>query len=263
MSSSSANNIDLEGDRNSFPSPWLHWLETCSSTNSWAIDHVLDLNHGDVVYTQRQTAGRGQQQRTWYAPEGGLTASFFVDQVPTAQLSGFSLAAGLAVIQAVETLVPSCQAQLQLKWPNDVWFNRRKLAGILCEAHSRAAWSWVVVGIGLNRCVDFSQTNLMDKAISLHEIAEPVPDSQSLLEQLRYHLLAVSQMVSQTESGLAELLPQLQVRDSLRDRNITLENAGKKFSGRASGIDAYGRLVLRLSEQQTKTFASGHILWAG
>ena len=63
--------------------PWLHWLAQTPSTNSWALAHAAELQHGDVVFTPQQTAGRGQGDRVWYSPPGVLTASFVLDGVNT------------------------------------------------------------------------------------------------------------------------------------------------------------------------------------
>lgn len=249
---------------------WLHWLESCPSTSTWAIDHAADLQHGDVVFTRQQTAGRGQHERTWHSPPGVLTASFILDHLLPFQLSGLSLAAGLAVINAVEDLLPDQQGRLRLKWANDVLVDERKLAGILCEATSRSSSSHsrVVVGIGLNRCVDFAEAGLaadqIGRAISLHQIASSVPEELPLLQRLRHYLLQVSDSLSKTgisSAGIADFLPKLRERDILLDRLITLALADKHISGQAVGIDGWGRLLLRLSNGEVEAFASGRVIW--
>lgn len=246
-----------------FPS-WLHELATCPSTNTWAIEQAAILKHGDVVFTRQQTAGRGQQRRVWYAPAGVLTASFVLERLPAAQLSGLSLAAGLAVINAIEDLLPDLQGRLRLKWSNDVFFAERKLAGILCEAVTRAGVARVVVGVGLNRSVDFTEQvlNQIGNPISLHQISE-APAELALLERLRHCLLQVNDLLADAPDGIAALLPELQRRDLLLARQITLELDGERISGEAAGIDASGRLLLRLPDQQIRSFTSGRIVEIG
>lgn len=238
---------------------WLEYLDSCASTNTWAIAQSEKLTHGSVVFTRQQTAGRGQRGRTWIAPTGVLTASFVVDRVPVKHLAGFSLAVGLAVIHAVEELVPLLQNLLRLKWSNDVLIQERKLAGILCETSisSRSEVARVIVGIGLNRCADFTQTPLT-RAISLHEVTKDVPDEVLLLERLRHHLLQMSDRISQ--SGLGSLHAELQGRDILCDRILTIDLAGQEITGQAIGIDINGRLLLKFPDQSVRAFTSGHIL---
>jgi BirA family transcriptional regulator, biotin operon repressor / biotin---[acetyl-CoA-carboxylase] ligase len=245
------------------PFPWLHWLETCPSTNRWALDHLADLNHGDVIFTQQQTAGRGQQGRVWHSPPGVLTASVVLRGLAVNQLPGFSLIVGLAVIEAVEALCPALSQQLQLKWPNDVMLHRQKLAGILCESVVRRDAA-VVVGIGLNWQVDWAgaAVNLERRATSLHQWTPAVPTEMQLLEQLRQGLLnRLEALNSPSSAGLVSQLPAIRQRDFLRGRVITVESAGGQFAGEAGGLSDRGHLLLQLPNGQVRPFMSGHVIW--
>jgi BirA family transcriptional regulator, biotin operon repressor / biotin---[acetyl-CoA-carboxylase] ligase len=245
---------------------WLHWLDSCPSTNTWAIDHLAALHHGDVIFTPRQTAGRGQHGRTWHSPPGVLTTSFVLDRIPIVQLPGFSLAAGLAAIYAIEELI-DCPGILRLKWTNDVLLHGRKLAGILCEATSVGSIGRVVMGIGLNRCVDFDLAGLdaktVGQAISLHQVSSVVPSELELLERLRHYLLQTAGLMrSEDDTGLAVLLPAIRSRDALIEQEITLDLGGEKISGIGAGISDRGHLLLRLPNGEVRSFVSGHVLWS-
>jgi BirA family transcriptional regulator, biotin operon repressor / biotin---[acetyl-CoA-carboxylase] ligase len=232
---------------------WLHTLDQCPSTNSWAIAHAAQLHHGDVVLTRQQTAGRGQHGRVWHAPPGVLTASFVLDDLPLA--GGLSLAIGLAAIAAVEDLAPDLAATLRLKWANDVYLQGRKLAGILCEGTIRGTVQRVVVGIGLNRSVTF-EAEWQRRAISLHEVTI-APDELPLLERLRHHLLLTAELWR--SQGLEPFLPEFRQRDFLFDRSITIEVAGAVITGIAVGITTAGELRLRLADGTVQNLRSGHI----
>lgn len=246
---------------------WLHYLETSPSTNSWAIAHLAHLGCGDVIFTQHQTAGRGQGDRIWHAPTGVMTASVVLDEIPAMQLPALSLAVGLAVIYAVEDLAQDCQGLLRLKWPNDVLFEGRKLAGILCESSSTRAVGRVVVGVGLNRCVDFSGQDWGDIAfrpVSLHQISDQVPEEIVLLERLRHYLLESAGLLrfhDRSGQGLGGLLPALQSRDALFGQTITVEVGAEQVTGVGAGIGDRGYLLLRLANGEIRSFTSGHILW--
>lgn len=247
---------------------WLYCLEQCPSTNTWAAQ-AIGLQQGDVVFTRQQTAGRGQQGRSWDSPPGVLTASFVLEQIPIEQLAGISLAAGLAVINAVEDLVPTLEGQLRLKWTNDVFLQGRKLAGILCESAIKSSTqsARVVVGVGLNRWVEFERLEWQDdfaRRISLHQVMisnDPpgdAPDELPLLERLRHYLLlAAEQLRSQ---GIKALLRDLRQRDFLMGKFVTVETAGESVAGEAKGIGDRGELRLRLLDGTERTFISGHIL---
>jgi BirA family transcriptional regulator, biotin operon repressor / biotin---[acetyl-CoA-carboxylase] ligase len=230
---------------------WLHWLAATPSTNTWAIDHAHQLQHGDVVFTPQQTAGRGQFDRVWQSPPGVLTASFVLDGVP---LTGLSLAVGLAVIYAIEDLINSPHI-LQLKWPNDIWYHQQKLAGILCEVHKNR----VVVGIGCNLQVNLPAT--IPNAISLHQI-HTVPISElSMLTSIRRYLLETAEVL--ISKGFTALLPALTARDALRDRSISVTANDQTTIGIGNGFDHQGYLQILLPNQQIQSITSGQVRLLG
>jgi BirA family transcriptional regulator, biotin operon repressor / biotin---[acetyl-CoA-carboxylase] ligase len=247
---------------------WLHYLESCPSTNTWALtqlDRSKDnLKHGDVVFTRQQTAGRGQQGRSWFSSKGVLTASFYLDRIPAIHLPCLSLLAGLAVIYAVEDSTIVLKDKLRLKWTNDIMLAEGKLAGILCEAITEGSQARVIVGVGLNRCVNFTETNLQDFSIanpvSLHQFAT-VPKELTLLEKMRHYLLELSSLMNSEKSPLTAFLPELNRRDFLRDRQIRLQLMDREYIGKAEGIDDRGCLLIRLADDRLQRFISGRVLF--
>jgi BirA family transcriptional regulator, biotin operon repressor / biotin---[acetyl-CoA-carboxylase] ligase len=235
---------------------WLHWLAKTPSTNSWAKDHAAQLQHGDVVFTQQQTAGRGQGDRVWHSPPGVLTASFILDDIAMMHWPAVSLASGLAVIYAIEDLMPPCQNMLRLKWPNDVWCQQRKLAGILAEGQGQR----VMVGIGCNRQVDFTEWESEIQPISLHHLAAVVPSELLLLERFRHYLLEVAGLVTALSPiGLSALLPELRRRDALSGQAVQINLPSQHWSGTALGIDEQGRYQIQGTNGEVRSFAAGRI----
>ncbi len=241
--------------------PWLHWLDECASTNTWALQSLDKLTQGDVVFTPRQTAGRGQQGRDWYAPPGVLTASFILEPLAVNALPCLSLAAGLAVIHALEDLVSLPANALGIKWPNDVLLWGRKLAGVLCEARCPK----VVVGIGLNRAVDWptvpatGEVNLSLKQVaSLTEVTATPPDVMILLVKLRDYLLQAQGVIQQ--KGLMPLLPQLRQRDVLYGCPLVVSTGEGDLAAVGAGLDDQGRLLIQGREGAITALAAGRVL---
>jgi BirA family transcriptional regulator, biotin operon repressor / biotin---[acetyl-CoA-carboxylase] ligase len=246
---------------------WLYELPTCPSTNTWAMDHGADLPHGAVVFTRCQTAGRGQRGRSWVAPVGVFTASFVLRSLPVESLGALSLLAGLAVIQALAQLTPELSPRLQIKWPNDIWLDGRKLAGILSETTQTQNHAdrqvMMVVGIGLNRQADFTQTALADQAISLHQVVPVLPSDRELLEQLRSQLLHLAVAAQSSALLRPEWVRAINQRDLLRDRTITLQVGAETIVGVGLGIDWQGGYQLRLPDGTVRSVRSAQILgWA-
>jgi BirA family biotin operon repressor/biotin-[acetyl-CoA-carboxylase] ligase len=107
---------------------------------------------GHVIVADAQSAGRGARGRTWVSPAGvDLYVSVLAAlPVPLEQLPPLTLAAGLAVADTCDAFLPAA-LRAQVKWPNDVWIDRRKCAGILVESSSQGERSLpVVIGIGVN-----------------------------------------------------------------------------------------------------------------
>jgi BirA family transcriptional regulator, biotin operon repressor / biotin---[acetyl-CoA-carboxylase] ligase len=235
--------------------PWLKFVPTCASTNTWASEHRDRLLHGDVVFTPQQTAGKGQHGRNWVSPPGVLTASFILDGIPTQKIPGLSLVAGLATIEAVASLCPGLDRQLQLKWVNDIWLDRRKLAGILCEsAHDRA-----IVGIGLNRQVTFADPTAIGYPVSLHEFVASVPDEVTLLDCLRQQLLtSIDRLI---QHGLSDFLAELHDRDALVGQIVEVQIDDRQVvTGAAMGFDPSGGFRLQTADGQIHTLINGRIV---
>src|SRR5919204_5745856 len=103
---------------------------------------------GTVVTAGEQTAGRGRRGRTWTAPAGKALLCSAILRPLERKHALLPLAVPLAVCEAVESLVP---LECRVKWPNDVWHEGRKLAGVLIEARPP---DWAVIGIGLNVSIE-------------------------------------------------------------------------------------------------------------
>lgn len=140
-------------------------LEETSSTN----DEVKKLCAASptgkrfVVTAARQNAGRGRRGRSWVSLEGNLFVSFGLEVVP-ADWGRMTFIIGLSLLEAVLEVAP--QADVRLKWPNDVLLNDRKVSGILLE---KAAGDYLVIGVGVNIVAAPQNDNILYPVISLRE----------------------------------------------------------------------------------------------
>ena len=125
--------------------PRLH-LREVGSTNDRARELALGgAPHGTLVTAEGQTAGRGRHGRTWQAPPGRAVLASVVLRGLGERQPLLPLAAAVAVAEACERCAP---VRCVLKWPNDVWIDARKVAGLLVEG--RLQEGWAVLGVGIN-----------------------------------------------------------------------------------------------------------------
>lgn len=212
------------------------------STNKLLMDSMARQGEYHLVTTEMQTAGRGRRGKVWVSPFAKnvyLSIGFELHGGPEA-LSGLSLVAGISVVRALGALGVE---GAQLKWPNDIWVDGRKLAGILVELQGEATTSWqVVVGVGLN--VKMSERDgegidqpwvALDELASLRRsdiVASMVESLVSIIEQFK-------------RFGFSAFREEWERHDLICGNDVQV-NEGE-ISGRAIGVDAVGALKIDTS----------------
>ncbi len=158
--------------------------ELVDSTNELALREVGEgrARHGDVHWARGQTAGRGRRGAHWVSPPGeGLYASLVLAPPRPIEAVWLSMAAGLAVVAALEALGA---ADVQLKWPNDVLVRGAKISGLLIETRGFDARApWYVVGVGINVGQrEFPAELNAERAVTSLALSGVETDVQSVLE---------------------------------------------------------------------------------
>ena len=207
------------------------------------------LPEGAIATTEHQTRGRGRLGRSWEAaPGSAILVSVLLEPPAERRLPELSLVAALAVAECVEG---ATALAAQVKWPNDVMLNRRKVAGILSELGDGS----VVVGIGLNvnQTRDELPRDVLTEAGSLRTLTGTTYDRPTLLGSLLSRLERAYDIW--LEEGLDGLYGELGARDFLRGRRITV--GGEPAT--ALQILRDGRLELDLGAHETRAIESGEI----
>ena len=228
-------------------------LDETGSTN----DRVRELAlggapHGTAVVAELQTAGRGRQGRTWTAPPGRALTLSVLARLEQARMELLPLALAVAVCEACERVAPVTCA---VKWPNDIWIDGRKVAGILIEARPQEGWA--VLGIGLN--VDTTEeelaAELRETATSLR-IATGGPVGReapldALFERLA-HWLEELQRPALVTAAFRE-------RDALYGQRIAWTQDSRRLSGEARGIDDDGALIVFTGDDEPHRLDAGEV----
>lgn len=190
-------------------------LDRTTSTNDVARNLAENgAPHGATVIADHQTSGRGSHGRSWYSPPGvNLHLSIVLrPELTPARLPLLSLAIGLAVCDTVDSVTG---LHATVKWPNDVWLGRLKVAGILLEASSTGVAEttarFVVAGIGIDVNLDSFPDELADSATSLRRATGRPLDRAVLATEL---LTRIAHRVRALESG-ADIAIELAARAAL------------------------------------------------
>jgi BirA family transcriptional regulator, biotin operon repressor / biotin---[acetyl-CoA-carboxylase] ligase len=233
----------------SFGRPHRHYRRT-ESTNTRARElAAAGAPHGTVVTASEQTAGRGRQGRTWTAPpDKALLYSALLRPLDERHLT-LPLAVPLAVCAAAEELRPDIQCSV--KWPNDIWLEGRKLAGVLIEARPQDGWA--VLGVGLNLSISSNEfpPDLCETAVSLFGSTKggrgmsrrslpAVAPSGHPPTPLTATAVLNRHLDHWVEADPEAVLAAWRERDALRGREVAWDGG----SGVADGVDDRGYLLV-------------------
>jgi BirA family transcriptional regulator, biotin operon repressor / biotin---[acetyl-CoA-carboxylase] ligase len=201
--------------------PRVHHRLTDSTSERARELAVAGAPHGTLVTADEQTAGRGRQGREWTAPPGSAVLMSLVLRDFTEVLP---LSAAVAVCEALP--VPA-----EIKWPNDVWIGRRKVAGILVEGRPQEGWA--VLGVGVNVTTESFPAALADTATSLLLAGASTSPDAVLADLLR----SLNEWLGAPPSRVLEAW---RSRDALKGVRVRWSDG----EGIAEGIDDSGALVV-------------------
>jgi len=229
-------------------------FEELTSTNTFALELAKNpISQGTVVLADRQTAGRGRLQRSWFSPPGAnIYGSLIFSFNSQLQAMGWiPLMAGIAIAQAIED---HAEIGITLKWPNDILIDERKVGGILCESFKRSSIeTCVVIGFGIN--VNLSEL-AFPKDLELTATSLQIQTQQPLD---RHHLL--KSIITTIEQGWEALISQgpqacqlaYSSRCSTLGKQIQVQFPdGSELEGMAQSIGEQGQLQMIPSPSDAK-----------
>lgn len=251
--------VSPEGIRYYLPEEYralpVYGLKSVDSTNNYAKRLMLEgAPHGTVIVADTQTAGRGRHGKSFYSPPmTGLYLSLILrPRRSLADALPITIAAALAVCQAAENLTGLSP---RIKWVNDVFYQGKKICGILCEAVSdveSGMLEGMVAGIGVNlRTTEADFGELSQVAGSL--FPERLSRNQ-LAAEIAARLLDLAKDLE--NPGLVE---EYKKRSLVLGRQIVYSKAGQRLTGFAYDINAAGNLLIRESDGNLLTLTAGEV----
>jgi len=233
--------------------------DVLDSTNGYLMQLARELDvSAYVCAAEHQTAGRGRRGRQWVSPYGHnlyFSVLWRYAEDPSC-LNGLSLAIGVAVMRVLKALGLD---DVGLKWPNDIYYQQRKLGGILLEVSGESSGPChVVVGLGLNLSLSTKQAKSINQPwTDLQQVSGANLDRNLLLSSLINEIFAV--LPDYTQTGLTHYLDEWRSYDVVQSQVVTLEVGAQSIEAVVEGIDDQGLLLVTDLQGQQRRYASGEI----
>ena len=231
-----------------------YFFESIDSTNSYLASTKYSTKP-QICITREQTKGKGQHGRNWVSQkDGSIIFSMRKSFNEGVNLNGLSLIAGMAIIKSIEA---ECQLSgLKIKWPNDIYYGDKKLAGILMENTHYKSNQLVLVGVGINyQLVD---TNEIDEPwVDLSRILNKLPNFQQLTAKIINNILFFLEDFQ--INGLSNLLSEWHHYDMLKGVRIKFRESNIELQGQIDGITHQGALKVLTKDGVKELYSSMHI----
>ncbi|MBL8149079.1 MAG: biotin--[acetyl-CoA-carboxylase] ligase [Blastocatellia bacterium] len=235
------------------------YFKEIDSTNSFLKQKAQKdaAEEGLCIVASRQTAGRGRMDRTWHSPEEGLYFSILLK--PNLALNFVSLITLMAAVATAESVEAFSHSPVDIKWPNDIIIERRKVSGILTEAtFEKQKLGYVVVGIGVNLNQKTFPKELASQATSLYLESGQVIDREAFLLYLISRIDHWYGVLLTAPSAIVQRWQQLSTY--AYGKEIFVEIDAKKVAVKTSGVEASGALRVETADGKVHILYGGEVL---
>lgn len=206
-----------------------------------------------ILLAEGQTAGRGRLGRSFYSPtDTGLYASLIIES-PTELDKLLSLTA-LAAVAASETIEAAFGIRVGIKWVNDLYYNERKIAGILAESCVSGTKRYIILGIGINLSTESFPDDLTIKAGSLGVTGITAKAKRELAIDIFARLLDLLD-----REDISHAMDVYRTRSTVIGKRVSFLQNGKETTADALGVTGLGALIVKLDSGETLELASGEI----
>ncbi len=217
-------------------------LPVIDSTNQYLLERLSDLKSGDACVAEYQYAGRGRRGRKWVSPFGKnlyLSMYWRLEQGPAAAI-GLSLVVGIVIAEVLHRFGAD---RIRVKWPNDLYLDDKKLAGILVELIGKTGdAAQVVIGAGINISMDHKdEESINQQWINLLQAGVEIDRNKLAVEIILDLRKALIQFENE---GLSSFISRWFELDNFMDRSVKLIIGSQEVYGIARGINQQGALLL-------------------
>ena len=231
-----------------------HFFDSIESTNLFLANRPF-TNKVELCIAREQTQGKGQFGRLWESQrDGSILFSIRRNFPQECDLNGLSLVVGLAIVKVLEQ---ECVVEgFKIKWPNDIYFENNKLAGVLLENQMQSRNQSVVIGVGINYSIDQSMVFEIPWA-DLSKITKTLPDIKLLTAKIINNILVMSENFS--VSGFDDFRSDWKRYDMLQGKKVKCTDLVESFEGEVIGVSSKGALKIFTKNGVKELYSSKHI----
>ncbi|MEQ1964970.1 bifunctional biotin--[acetyl-CoA-carboxylase] ligase/biotin operon repressor BirA [Xenorhabdus khoisanae] len=240
------NLLDKDVITNYHPSDRIEVIPVIDSTNQYLLDKLSELASGDACVAEYQYAGRGRRGRQWVSAFGRnlyLSMYWRLEQGPAAAI-GLSLVVGIVIAEVLNR--QGAHGRVKVKWPNDLYLDDKKLAGILVELTGKTGdAAQIVIGIGMNISMSSEQQKSINQRWTNLQQAGMTVERNKLIAEI---ISELKETLTQFENeGLSPFIPRWLKLDNFINRPVKLIIGEQEIHGIARGIDQQGALLLDIN----------------
>tara|TARA_B100000029_G_scaffold123654_1_gene117171 strand:+ start:1333 stop:2334 length:1002 start_codon:yes stop_codon:yes gene_type:complete len=242
----------------------VYYFEEIDSTQSFAQNIAADKKeNGTIIIAEKQTSGRGRLDRKWTSPKGGIWFSLIIH--PKFDVSSSTLIPILSAVALSKSIKSVLDIETEVKWPNDITMNGKKVAGVLVDASFQTnSIDYLILGIGINFDID---TKKLEKRLtktpnfygidSLRGKEDKTPPKTLLKE----FLLQFEKNLFQLDKGeKSKIIKEWTKRAAGIGKKITINTSNGKISGISQGIDNDGALKIKTRNETKKIYVGDVVL---
>lgn len=231
--------------------------ESLPSTNAYLKQQKhFHANEIKICLAEQQTHGKGRLNRDWFSPfaRNIYLSCLYPFQKDISELAGLSLVTSLAIVKTLKHY--GIHEKLNVKWPNDIIYDNKKLSGGLIEIHAEShGCSYAIIGIGVNTNMLEDERQINQPWTSVQKILGRYLDRNELVACLINNLLNYLNEFNQ--SGFQNFIKEWIQADCLTHQVISVKNLNEIITGKVTGINSQGHLLLELSDGTVRAFSSG------
>ena len=241
----------------------IFYFPELKSTNIIAKEKALHkaegIEKGTLIIAERQSAGKGRLGREWFSPAGGIWLSIILyPQLSPSYISRITLMTAVAAVKAIKICT---QIKSQIKWPNDILINEKKVCGILTEMSAELdIINWVVVGIGINVNIDHREfpEDIQENTISLKEASGKEVLRVKLVQTFLQEFEKYYEILKRRE--FSSILKEWKLCSHTLGRKIRVDMGERIITGEAVDINEEGTLILKKEDGELVKVISGTII---